>query len=101
MHTNKRKSSQSKTINNKNQAGKQGDLFDTSLLNITAIVSYKYLSRTFQLVNEQGQLVPDEFSKFGNKTLKKEKQIRMQKQAQTKKNEKRQMTDRDRAEINT
>ena len=42
-----------------------------------------------------------EFSKFGNKNLTQEQQIRIMIQAQQKKNEKRQMTDPDRAEINT
>ena len=51
MHTNKiRQSSQSKTT--KIKQGNKRDLFDTSLINTTAILSDKYLSRPFQFFNE-------------------------------------------------
>ena len=51
MHTNKiRQSSQSKTT--KIKQGNKRDLFDTSLLNTTAILSDKYLSCPSQFFNE-------------------------------------------------
>ena len=51
MHTNKiRQSSQSKTT--KIKQGNKRDLFDTSLINTTAILSDKYLSRPSQFFNE-------------------------------------------------
>ena len=117
MHTNKiRQSSQSKKTKIKH--GNKRDLFDTSLLNTTAILSDKYLSRPFQFFNEwekqkgiqrhNKRHLANRLSKtqirifeIRPKNLTREIQIRIMIQAKQKKNEKRQMTDRDRAEINT
>ena len=98
--------------------GNKRDLFDRSRINTTAILSDKYLSRPFQFFNEwekqkgiqrhnkrhlanQLRKTQIRILKFGKTNLTREIQIRIMIQAQQKKNEKRQMTDRDRAEINT
>ena len=60
---------------------------------------YKDTTRDIQKTNYVKH--KSEFSKFGNKNLTQEQQIRIMIQAQQKKNEKRQMTDQDRAEIDT